>query len=214
MAEDAASPEAWLTWWPRQVDENGTPWTRPKNATVGNLVDEHDWFLVNERDGPDVFVRLGRDGVSGRLVCTGLLIGDLNPFHWPHHEQLREVNAAVLRAIRIPELLAAAIRVADVPDEFGAMVRSLNERAPLAGRVARPGAAGYSDEHFAEVAKAYRAALIEAPHAPTKLLAQRLHVSLPTARRWIQRARDRGYLGPATPGRAGEQAAQSREADR
>lgn len=209
----AAEEEESLSWWPRREDESGTPWTRPeRNATVGNLVDEHDWVLVSDRDGPDVWVRLGRDP-SGRLVCTGLLIGDFNQFIDTYRERPREVNAAVLRSIRIPEILAGALRIADVPDDFGAMVRYLNERAPLADRV-RPGAAGYGDEHFAEVAKAYRAALIEAPHAPTKLLSERLHVSLPTARRWIQRARDRGYLGPATPGRAGEQAAQSREADR
>jgi hypothetical protein len=64
---------------------------------VGNLVDEHDWFPVDERDGPDVFVRLGRDGISGRLVCIELLVGDLNPSHWPHHEQLREGNASSKR---------------------------------------------------------------------------------------------------------------------
>jgi lipocalin len=56
----------------------------------------------------------------------------------------------------------------------------------------------------AALSNKYRAALEAEPRAPTKWLAERMYVSLPTARRWIQRARDLGYLGASIPGKAGE----------
>ena len=69
---------------------------------------------------------------------------------------------------------------------------------------------GYGDDHHRDVAAAYRQALQQAPGAPTKWIAERYHVSVPTARRWIQRARDKGYLGASTPGKAGEQPVKKR----
>jgi len=38
-----------------------------------------------------------------------------------------------------------------------------------------------------------------------KALAEQLHYSDATVRRWVQRARDKGLLGPSIPGKAGEE---------
>lgn len=58
------------------------------------------------------------------------------------------------------------------------------------------------DETLRTVAKAYRAA----GRAPTQAVADELHVSRSHAGRLVAQARDRGFLGATTPGRAGEQA--------
>jgi hypothetical protein len=65
-------------------------------------------------------------------------------------------------------------------------------------------------DHFEWVAGEYRRALKEKPSAPMREMIRRLTVKLkreipePTARRWVQRARDLGMLGPSAPGKAGE----------
>jgi len=64
--------------------------------------------------------------------------------------------------------------------------------------------------HFEMVAAEYRLALESRPQAPMQQLIRRLEdwkgypVPEPTARRWVQRARDMGLLGPSRPGVAGE----------
>ena len=60
-----------------------------------------------------------------------------------------------------------------------------------------------SDDDLREIAVIYRAALAE-QRRPTKAVMEAMHVSLATASRWVARARDLGYLGPARPGAAGE----------
>lgn len=50
----------------------------------------------------------------------------------------------------------------------------------------------------------YRDMLVTAPRAPIKTLAEHLGVSEATVRRWVQRARDQGFLGESRPGKAGE----------
>lgn len=63
--------------------------------------------------------------------------------------------------------------------------------------------AAMTDEVLREVADVYRAA--HARHQPpTKAVMQEWHVERSTASRWIRRARDAGYLGPARPRAAGE----------
>ena len=60
-----------------------------------------------------------------------------------------------------------------------------------------------TEEHLRQVADAYRAA-IEDGKPPTQTIADTMHASRPTAARWVQKARERGLLGAALPGRAGE----------
>lgn len=60
------------------------------------------------------------------------------------------------------------------------------------------------DEELRNVARAYRAALVEGK-PPTATVAEELHVSRSTAGRYVQRAREKGFLGPTRPRLAGEQ---------
>lgn len=66
-----------------------------------------------------------------------------------------------------------------------------------------------TDDHLRQVADVYRKAL-ETPDdwtgriGPRKMIAESFHVSENTASNWIRAARDRGLLGDALPGKAGE----------
>lgn len=59
-----------------------------------------------------------------------------------------------------------------------------------------------TDDVLQQVAEVYRAHLQEG--APTQAVAKDRHVSHSTAARYVSQARQRGLLGPATPGLAGE----------
>ena len=175
------------------------------DGAVTKAVESRDWFWFSgasaDAESLPVFLSAGR-APDGRLVCHGLIIGDLaNTGVVP-----REVTARAMRKIRIPELLREisngewrsrnpgnAILASDLLDEAPALAPRVRQQE-------------YDDQHFRDVADWYRRAVAEIPRSPTKWLAEQLHVSEPTARRWVQRARDRGHLGPSTPGRAGEQA--------
>jgi transposase-like protein len=84
--------------------------------------------------------------------------------------------------------------------------RILGRTEPCKGPQARPGPKGHPPEHYERVAAAYRQALISHPRSPMRALAEQLHASDATVRRWVQRARDKGLLGPSVPGKAGETA--------
>ncbi len=60
-----------------------------------------------------------------------------------------------------------------------------------------------SDGDLREVAKLYRTAY-ERDDPPTRTIADTMHVSRPTAARWVGKARERGFLGKAKRGQAGE----------
>ncbi len=60
-----------------------------------------------------------------------------------------------------------------------------------------------TDEHLGQVAKLYRAA-VERGDPPTQTVAETMHVTRPTAGRWVSEARKRKLLGPAKRGRGGE----------
>jgi hypothetical protein len=59
------------------------------------------------------------------------------------------------------------------------------------------------DERLQRVAGLYREAL-DRGDPPTQTVADVMHASRPTAARWVAAARDRGLLGAAVRGRAGE----------
>ena len=60
-----------------------------------------------------------------------------------------------------------------------------------------------SDDHLRRVAKVYRDA-VQRGDPPTQTVADTMHASRATAARWVTRARERGMLGAAAPGKAGE----------
>jgi hypothetical protein len=62
-----------------------------------------------------------------------------------------------------------------------------------------------TDAMLQEVARIYRANL-EDTGTPTDAVKDSFHVSTSTAGRYVSLARQRGFLGPTTPGKAGEEA--------
>jgi hypothetical protein len=180
---------------------------------------EHHWIVFQDDRLPyPVAMSVGRSP-DGRLICTGLLCANLDipaiydpPPGAPEWfgSQRVEVTARSLRELPLPALLGSIAALRDDPDPrgrafFREIFRLADDLPALPRR--RPGPKGHPRAHFEQVADAYRAALVLAPHAPVKALAPQLHVSEATVRRWVQRARDMGLLGDSTPGRAGERSA-------
>lgn len=62
-----------------------------------------------------------------------------------------------------------------------------------------------TDEHLKKVAELYKKALrTKGPRkAPTEAVAMQMHASRSTAGRWVEKAREKGFLEPAQRGKAG-----------
>jgi len=82
----------------------------------------------------------------------------------------------------------------DLTDRFG-----IGKRRPRRGKP-------LTDRHLKAVAAEYRAAVASGDQ-PAKRICEVAMVERPTAARWIRAARDRGFLGEAMPGKAGEREA-------
>lgn len=78
------------------------------------------------------------------------------------------------------------------------------EAAPAYERSHLPRGYRIPREHFEHVAEVYREALQRNPRHPYSYVTTALQTTTPTARRWVQRARDMGLLGEARRGRPGE----------
>lgn len=140
-----------------------------------------DWYAVGhpgiEEEFGRVLVRLGDE--QGRTVCTGLVI-----------DSDGAIEATSLRDLPLPSIvsfLAEIHRMVDAP-AFTEL-----EDAP-AGRPT------YTEQHYREVADAYRAGLQARPGAPVRWiidrhLAQMQHPpSEATVRRWVRTARQMGLI--------------------
>ncbi|MHB1582507.1 MAG: hypothetical protein ACYCU7_16220 [Acidimicrobiales bacterium] len=77
-------------------------------------------------------------------------------------------------------------------------------RPPQPPKIAkRPGRVGHPDEHYRDVAERYKQLRMAGVTNPTATIADQWPASRSTVAGWIRGARDRGYLPPARPGRAG-----------
>jgi transposase-like protein len=177
---------------------------------------QHNWIAFADEELPfPVAVSLGR-APDGRLIITGMLIANLDipavydedAPDWFRSKPV-EITTRSLRRLHVPDLLNSVTALRDDPKGKALFDRlfGLADDLPASFPRRRPGPKGHPREHFEMVARAYRRALAEAPGAPVKTLAKQLHASEATVRRWIQRARDMGLLGPSTAGKAGEQPA-------
>jgi hypothetical protein len=197
-----------------------------QNKILLREVNESQWVGVETGGAAgNVLVRLGTSP-EGRLVATGLIVGPTDS---------GELTARSLRAIPLAQIITVLAGLIaqyqddpeDIPgvvweaspDEVSRGARRKSYRSFEAlisdlvlaradryeGPRARPGPKGHPPEHYERVAAAYREALIASPRAPMKALAKQLHASDATVRRWVQRARDKGLLGPSMPGKAGEE---------
>lgn len=181
-------------------------WLEPREARklLGQTAgDGKGWCRLTGGPVP-ALLRLGRTG-DGRMACTGVaFVGEGE-----------ELTARMVREMPLGELVSVAAGQQSGEGAVGDFMRSVI--AELAGEAptrTRPGPRGYPPEHYQLVADAYRAALRDSPRSPVQSLAAHLHVSEPTVRRWVQKARDRRLLGPSMPGRAGEQPIDDQEAKR
>lgn len=187
------------------TDRTTVYWYPAGDTDLPAWITARDWVQIegNERD-PDaplpVFLNLAKSS-DGRTICAGMIVGKLAPFS----AGPSEVTSRALRAIPISDLIETAISSGELPDSYGAAVRALVEGAPrVAVPKRRPGPNGLSDEYLKMVAAYYRASLEAAPGRPMQWLVEQLDRSEATVRRHVQRARDKGFLGASTPGKAGE----------
>jgi len=158
-------------------------------------------------DGDDVAygAELEVEVRNGRPVCTRLTLTE--------HPGGPPISSRELRAVRLSWYLglaaaACALRMDRLPDGSISVEPAIGEeiiveRADIEGP--RGGRRRLSDEHLIEVAAVYRAALERKSRAPRKAIESdpRWLPSPATAARWVQEARKRKFLGPATPRRAG-----------
>ncbi|MGO8683647.1 MAG: hypothetical protein ACLQUT_03570 [Thermoleophilia bacterium] len=141
---------------------------------------------------------------DGRLVCTALRIGEMR-----RSGHVPEITAKSLREIPLGAILEQVaddlgVGTGEILAQVLGVAHLLRAPAPVAKEHLRPGPQGYDRAFFAEIAELYREALVRRPGSPYTYMRARRPGSLPTQRRWVQRARDMGLLGPAQPGKAGE----------
>lgn len=183
-----------------------------RGRAIERLADS-EWVSVAGGDLPQpVLVRFGKSE-RGTLVVTGLIVGA---------SAEREITSRDVRNIKPAEILAA------LSSDESALVIPVDLRRNELGEISgtgmgkellshaergasskvvprrRPGRKGWPDEHYREVAEVYRRALIEDSHAPFEAARKKLGASPATMRRWVGTARQKGYLGSAIPGKAGE----------
>ncbi len=137
---------------------------------------------------------------DGRLVCTGLR----TPPGSTH-----EVTARSLRQLPLSQILAALVKYRSSSEGQRMMAERFGlwtavEAAPAYERPHLPRGYRIPREHFEHVAEVYREALQRNPRHPYSYVTAALQTTTPTARRWVQRARDMGLLGEARRGRPGE----------
>jgi hypothetical protein len=116
------------------------------------------------------------------------------------HEEMPDLDRVVLGEIesRFGSYLGIATSMLEL--DFDAAVEKSKAMRAHGGR----GRRGLRDDFFREIAKQYRRALAEGLR-PTTAIADAHGVGRSTAASWVRRAREKGFLGAAQPGRAGEE---------
>lgn len=189
-----ASEREWALWYPAG------------DARLAGWFSQLDWVSMEggqaDPDAPlPVMLNLAK-GADGRIVCRALVVGAISPYSGGP----REVTSRSLRQIPVAELIEGAIASGQMPGGYGQVVRDLLDKADtLTVPKRRPGPNGISDEYLRMVAEMYRTAVEVKPTAPIQWMTVQLDRSEATVRRHVQRARDKGFLGGAIPGKAGEQ---------
>lgn len=186
-------------------------------AHLAETIASNDWAVFSGEDSdpeapPVVALRLSESS-DGRKICTGLLVGLNEAYAVMDGDHQRggyfaspaEVTSRALRAIPVAELIGRAVMDHKAPAQHSAVRDLVLGRLPDSGGVRRsPGPKGHPDEHFRMVAEMYRQALQAAPRRPVVWMTEQLNADRTTVARWIQRARDKGFLDQAQPGKAGE----------
>jgi hypothetical protein len=121
---------------------------------------------------------------------------------------LARTTADVTAAVLVTASVTPGVADDDAPDPTLAQIRARTPRnvppetpSPERPRLTRPDGAA-PEEFYPRVAAAY-AQYAPRTRAPAKQIAAEAGVPVTTAHRWIREARRRGYLPPATKGKAG-----------
>lgn len=139
-------------------------------------------------------------GATGQLVRTrkGIVISELTVTGFTEADkEPKPITSGVLRSVPTGEIVAAAL-------ESGFLAHP--EAAPATPRSSKPqpGRQPLSEELMRSVAEAYLAETAPGkPRGAIKRLAEQFGKPGPTISRWVMRAREDGWLGPAVPGREG-----------
>jgi hypothetical protein len=184
----------------------------PKRPAVfSEIADEikqgDNWYAVAWKTGAltggmydgELLIRLAKSS-DGRLVCTGMVLGG-------GAGSETEITARSLRDVPLAPLLAGLGQWRENRDQTGIFGAGFKRYAPKLRR----GPRGLPDEHFKKIADLYRIALNRQPRAPLmvmrELLAKDRGGYVPsdsTIHGWVRQARQRGFLGKAVIGKAGE----------
>ena len=124
------------------------------------------------------------------MVCEGLTPAALQRFPW---KSMLTIADAALRTSPDETLSDAGRR----------MNKAFRLAFPDPDKPQRPGRRGLTDEFYRSVADEYRQLRAQGVNDPTNQLAQRHGYNRSTVAGWVSTARNRGYLPPARPGRAG-----------
>jgi hypothetical protein len=165
--------------------------------------------VVLDADGDPVgFLRYKRGADPEDWQYDGCLLGcghptgivELDDASW------REITPELLRRLaddwKLILDLAKAWLATNVAEETRAL-RALERRERRGGR-------GLGTDFYKGVALEYRR-FVDKSGQPTTSIAKANGVSRGTASRWVRRARELGFLGPAMPRRAGESTASDNE---
>ncbi len=167
----------------------------PRRFTV-RLVDREEgriWQAAGR--GPDI--ELTFEFRTGHHECREVRVS-------PPDDAGREIKAFDLASIRIDDTLEMAMKfmffTGDEDNSEIEIARGVEAmRAARDARAARK--VKITDELLQEVAQVYRA---NVNNKPTEAVAERFDKQHRTATQYIKRARERGFLGPAIKGKAGE----------
>jgi hypothetical protein len=166
----------------------------PRRFTV-HLVDREDRIWQAAGRGPDI--ELTFEVRNGRHECRGARVSSPD-------DAAREVTASDLAGVRIDDTLEMAMEYifrGSTGDEASEIARGVEAR-----RAARDARASrkvkITDALLREVASVYRA---NVNGKPTEAVASHFGRQHRTATQYIQKARERGFLGAAIKGKAGEQ---------
>jgi hypothetical protein len=166
----------------------------PRRFTVC-LLDREDRIWQAAGRGPDL--ELTFDVRNGRHECREVRV-------FSPDDAGREVKASDLSGIRIDDTLEMAMEYifrGSTGDEASEIARGVE--AKWAARDARASRkVKITDALLREVASVYRA---NVNGKPTEAVAAHFGRQHRTATQYIQKARKRGFLGPAIKGKAGEQ---------
>lgn len=199
-------------WWILSPDDS---WP-DKDGDLDRLVkavEDRDWAVFADDPAspgtPPVALALS-ESTDGRKICVGMIVG-LNEAYPTGDGRgsfgvTTEVTSRALRGIPVAELIGRAVRDDRAPERHSHFRNIVLARMPKSEGVRlAPGPRGHPDEHFRLLADRYREALETEPGRPMAWLAEQYpEVDRSTVARWVQRARDKGYLGDSQAGRAGE----------